>query len=198
MAAEPVPLAALYDIDIQANGTVITNNNLKITNSDSIAFRNGAPFPVNIVFTSVFGPINGLQPNASQAPNGGPPLNTTINYTIYNATTGTKTGGPYCVQFGTGPLVVTIQNLNTSPDPITVPPGGEIQFVCDAKYSIEWLSKNAPVTAWNPQPLMLYKNANPNPNPVQTALPAVYGQTITYRVANAGLTRGGGTVGIGS
>ena len=198
MAAEAIPLAALYEISIQANGTVTTNNNLKITNSDSIAFRNGAPFPVNIVFTSVFGPINNLQPTRGQAPNGGPPLNTTINYAIYNATTGVQTGGPYCVQFGTGPLIVTIQNLNTSPDPIAVPPGGEIQFVCDGKYSIEWLSNSAPVTAWNPQPLMLYQNANPNPNPVQTALPAVYGQTITYRIANVSETRGGGTVGIGS
>ena len=198
MAAEPVPFAALYEIQIQPNGTVLTNNNLKVTNSDSIAFRNGAGFPVNIVFTTVFGPINNLAPNGTEVPNGGPALNTTVNYTIFNATTGAKTGGPYCVQFGTGPLIITIQSLNTSPDPISVPPGGEIQFVCDGKYSIEWMSNNAPVTAWTPQPLLLYANANPNPNPVQTALPAVYGQTITYRIGNATETRGGGTVGIGS
>jgi len=198
MAAEPVPFAALYTITIQPGGIVTTNSNLKITNSDAITFHNGAGFAVNIVFTSVFGPINGLANGLTQSPNGGPGLNTTINYRIYNASTGAMTGGPYAVQIGTGPLIVTVNNLNTSPDPIQVPPGGQIQFVCDAKYNIAWTQNQLPVTAWNPQPLKLYPNANPNPNPVQTALPAFYGESVSYTISAAPETRGGGTVGIGS
>ncbi len=201
MAANPVrptPDAALYQITIAPGGTVTSNQNLKITNQDSIAFHNNAGFPVNIRFTSVFNPINNLQQNTSAAPNGGPALNTTINYVIVNANTGVQTGGPYCVQFGVGPLTINIANLETSPDPISIPPGGEIVFVCDATYSIAWTSNKLPVTAWTPQPLKLYANAVPNPNPVQTALPAVYGQTVTYTIANSVETRGGGTVVIGA
>ncbi len=201
MAANPVrptPDAALYQITIAPGGIVTSNQNLKITNQDSIAFHNNAGLPVNVRFTSVFNPINNLQQNTSAAPNGGPALNTTINYVIVNANTGVQTGGPYCVQFGVGPLTINIANLDTSPDPISIPPGGEIVFVCDATYSIAWTSNKLPVTAWTPQPLKLYANAVPNPNPVQTALPAVYGQSVTYTIANSSETRGGGTVVIGA
>ena len=193
MAAEPVPFASLYQINIQANGTVSTNANLKITNSDAVSFHNGASFPVNIVFTSVFGPLT-VPAGQTQSPNGGPGVNTTINYTIYNASTGAKTGGPYSIQIGTGPLVVNISSLNPTPDPIALPPGGQLKFVSDAKYNIAWSSNQMPVTAWTPQPLQLVAGTNP----IMTALPAVINQVLTYTLTNATEIHGGGTVNVGS
>jgi hypothetical protein len=194
MAANPIPDAALYQITIAPGGTVISNGSLKITNQDSITFHNTSGFAVNIVFTGVFSPITNLQQGGTQAPNGGPALNTTINYKIVNASTGQQTGGPYSIEFGVGAMTVTVTNLTTNPDPIAVPPGGQVVFVCDAKYNIVWKSNGVPVTAWTPQPLQLQAGTNPP----QTALPAVYGQVLTYIITNAAATRGGGTVNVGS
>ena len=97
MAANPISDAALYQITIAAGGTVNSNGSLKITNQDSVSFHNSSGFAVNIVFTGVFSPINSLQNGATQSPNGGPPINTTINYKVVNAATGQQTGGPYSI-----------------------------------------------------------------------------------------------------
>ena len=200
MAAEPVPLATLWQINIAPGGTVSTNGSIKIANTDSITFHNNATFPVTITFTSSFNSIVALQPGKSQAPTpiSGAPLNITIDYTVSNSNTSKQTGGPYAVEFGMGPLTVTIQALNTSPDPIAVTSGGQLVFVCDAKYDIVWTQGQTKVTPWSPQPPKLYANANPNPNPVQTALPQFSGQTVTYTITDGSNTHGGGTVGIGS
>ncbi len=194
MAANPIPVEALYQITIAPGGTVSSNGYLKVTNQDSVTFHNTSGFAVNIVFTSAFGTISNLAQGATKAPTGSSPSNTTINYKIVNASTGQQTGGPYSIEFGGGPMTVTVTNLNTSPDPIAVPPGGQVVFVCDAKYNIVWKSNGLPVTAWTPQPLQLQAGTNPT----QTALPAVVNQVLAYTITNASETRGGGTVNVGS
>lgn len=194
MAAKPVAFASIWQIQIALGGSVSSNGDIKIANSDGVSFRNNAGFPVNIVFTGVYGPINNLANGASASPNGGPGLNTTINYIIYNANSGQKTGGPYAIEFGQGPLVVTINALNTSPDPIVIPAGGQIQFQTDAQYNITWTMGGQPANVWNPQPSRLGQGASQ----VQTALAGANGKALSYTITNAALTRGGGTVQVGT
>ncbi len=194
MAAKPLPFATLWQIQIAVGGTVSSNGDIKILNSDSVSFRNNAGFPVNIVFTGVYSPINSLANGASESPNGGPGLNTTINYNVYNANTGQKTGGPYAIEFGQGPLVITVSGLSTSPDPIAIPAGGQIEFNCDVAYNIVWKFSNGQnANVWTPQLSRL-----PAGSTTLTALPGGNGQTVTYTISNVTNTRGGGTVGIGS
>jgi len=194
MAANPKAFATQYQIQIALGGTVSSNGNIKITNSDSISFKNNAGFPVNIIFTAVYGPINGLPNGGTQAPNGGPGLNTTINFSIYNANTGLKVSGPYYVEFGQGPLVVSIAGLNTNPDPIAVPALGQLQFNCDAAYNIVWKFANGlNANVWTPTKTQL-----PAGSTTLTALSGATLQVLTYIITDASHTRGGGTVNVGS
>ena len=183
---------AQWPITIQPDGTVpAANQFMTIGSSDSIDFTNDAPFPVKIVFTSVFNTINPLPPRGNSGPQGGGnPLGTTINFTIYNASTGVQTGGPYAVQFGIGPLEIRITSLTPSPDPIAVPKGGEIQFTTDAGYNINWSAN-----AWTPQPATLSQGLN---SPPQKALPSANGQNLSYTLSLIQGTQGRGTVKIGT
>jgi len=195
MAAKPLPELALWTIDISPTGTVNSNGYIKINALDSIAFHNGAPFPVNIVFTSNFNEISDLQPGADSAAEGGTSsLNVTIDYSIYNANTQKITGGPYAVQFGNGPLTVNISSLNTSPDPIAIPNGGQIAFNSDEAYKIAWEVGGQSATVWSPQPSKMSVGVNGT----QTALPGGNGETVTYSITAPSNTQGGGTVHIGN
>lgn len=195
MAAEPLPELALWNVHIAMGGVVSSNGYIKIASIDTVSFYNGAAFPVNIVFTSNFPQISNLQPGQTSPAIGGSPLNVTVNYTVYNANTGQATGGPYAVEFGTGPLVVHISNLNTSPGSIAVPAGGEIQFNSDATYNVTWkYSNGSPANVWNPQPGQIAVGLNG----VQVALAGANGQSLTYTITASQLTQGGGTVKVGS
>lgn len=195
MAAKPLPELALWSVHIATGGVVSSNGYIKIASQDTVSFYNGAAFPVNIVFTSNFSQITSLQPGQTSPAIGGSPLNVTVDYTIYNANTGQATGGPYAIQFGMGPLVVHISNLNTAPGAIAVPAGGEIQFNSDATYNITWkYSNGSPANVWSPQPTQLAAGLNA----VQVALAGANGQSLTYTIAATQLTQGGGTVKVGS
>jgi hypothetical protein len=140
MAARPLPDAALLTITIQPGGTLPSANaNQKLGPLDSVQFRNTAGFPVDIVMTNTLSSIQNLvQGGTSGAQGGSTPLNVTLNFTILNHNTGQPTGGPYSIQFGIGPLPITITADTPSPDPIAIPIGGQIQFTADGSYRVGW------------------------------------------------------------
>ena len=198
MAARPLPGNALWTVTIQPGGTVSSAYaNMKVGPSDTVSFHNLAGFPVNIVFTNELTSIINLTQGANSGAQGGStPLNLTLNYTIQNFNTSQPTGGPYSVQFGVGPLPVTITSDTPSPDPIAVPAGGQIQFTCDASYGVGWTFANGQqANVWSPQPSQLNQGLN---TPPQNALAGANGQTLSYTLLTGMAIRGKGTVKIGT
>lgn len=189
----------LWQILITAGGKIpLANQYMQIGSYDSISFRNTAGFPVNIVITNVFPTITNLSNNVTSGAQGGATsLNVTLNYTIFNAGNGQKTDGPCAVQFGVGPLPVSITADDTAPDPVAIPHGGQIQFFNhdNNSYSIDWKMGGNPAFVWTPQPVELYIGLN---SPPQKALPGANGQSLTYTLTAKLVTRGGGTVTVGS
>jgi hypothetical protein len=191
--ARPLHEFALWEIIIAPGGSVSPGNQfLKIAASDTIYFKNTAGFPVNIAFTNSLANISNLPQGATSSAEGA--VNVTVNYTIYNANTNQPVAGPFAVQFGIGPLPVSIATLNTSPDPIAVPAGGQIAFHSDVKYNIGWIMNGAPAHVWAPQP----GTVSSGPNGAQTAMAGANGQTLTYTLVSAAAIRGGGTVKVGT
>jgi|SRR5579872_19378 hypothetical protein len=196
MAAEAIPELALWTVQVVNPGVVNVNPTMKIAATDTVAFRNGCTFAINISFSSMFPAILNLQPGQTSSPIGGGTLNTTVDYWIYNGSMPQKaTGGPYAIEFGTGPLIVSISGLDTSPGAIAIPSGGQIQFNCDVQYSINWTFQNGQsANVWSPQ-------QNPLPagkSDVMTALPGANSQSLKYTITASLDTRGGGTVNVGS
>ena len=187
----------VWTISIQPGGTLpLGYKNLQIGPGDSIKFSNGAGFPVNIHYTvPPLADINNLAIGATSGAAGGSSsnqLNVTVNYYIVNYAQPTQQTGPYSVQFGNGPLLITINNDDTNPDPVTIAKGAQIQFFCDVKYSISW----TPPNVWSPEPKTLQQGLNVSP---QKALGGATGQKLAYTINPTNrATRGGGTVGIGS
>jgi hypothetical protein len=198
MAARPLPGNALWTVTIQPGGTVPSANaNMKVGPTDTISFRNLAGFPVNIVFTNALTSITNLLQGASSGGKGGSaPLNLTLNYSIQNFNTSQPTGGPYSVQFGIGPLPITISADTPSPDPIALPALGQIQFTCDGAYGVVWTFANGqPANVWSPQPSQFNQGLN---TPPQTALAGGNEQTLSYTLSTGVAIRGKGTVKIGT
>ncbi len=197
MAARPLPDNALWTIQIQSGGTVPpANQNMKVGSLDSLSFHNGATFPVDITFTNEFSSIDNLGMGANSGVQGGSTsLNLTLNYRIWNHNTGKQVAGPYSVQFGIGPLPISITGLNTSPDPIAIPAGGQIAFDSDTTYNIVWKLNNVVTPGlWSPQP----SSVSAGQNNAQTALTGATGNTVTYTISSSPETHGGGTVNIGT
>ena len=192
----PVP-DTVWTIPIQAGGTVPQGyQNLQIAPGDSICFRNGATFPVNIHYTvPPLADISKLAMGATSGAAGGSSsnqLNVTVNYYVVNSNNTSQQFGPYSVQFGNGPLLITITGGDTNPDPVTIAKLAQIQFFCDAGYTIQWTPSNV----WSPEPATLAQGTN---IPPQKALAGATGLTLTYKISPTPPdTRGGGTVGIGS
>jgi hypothetical protein len=164
---------------------------------DSIKFHNLAGFAVNIVFTNVFPTINNLANNSYSGTMGGTTaLNVTLNFKIVDAISGKTTGGPYAIQFGIGPLPITLSSLDTSPDPVAVPIRGQIQFTADVAYNIGWTIGGQPAPGvWAPQPTVI----NAGLNPPQTAQAGADAKSLAYAISYKNTeTRGGGTVKVGS
>ena len=195
-AARHLPDNALWTIGIQSSGAVPSSEaNMKIGSLDTVAFTNGATFPVDIVMTNTLTSITDLRQGANSGAQGGSTsLNVTLNYTIWNHNTGLQVAGPYSIQFGIGPLPISIESLETAPDPIAVPSGGQIRFTADVKYDIEWKINSVQANVWSPQPLTV----SAGQNQAQTALPGANGKTLTYSISDATNTRGGGTVQVGT
>lgn len=193
---KPTP-ATVWTIFIQAGGTVASaSQNLVVGPSDSIRFTNGAGFPVNIQYTVPPLPnITNLPIGATSGAAGGSSsnqLNVTVNYWVVNFNNPNQKSGPYSVQFGIGPLSITITNDDTNPDPVAIPKGGQIQFYCDAGYTITW----KPANIWSPEPGTLVQGTN---TPPQKAMAGANGQSLTYSIAPTNRdTRGGGTVVVSS
>jgi hypothetical protein len=166
-AARTLPENALWTVTIQPGGTVSSaNGNMKIGPSDTVSFHNLAGFPVNIIFTNALTSIMDLTQGASSGGKGGStPLNLTLNYKIQNSNTSQQTGGPYSIQFGIGPLPISIQSLDTEPDPIAIPAGGQIAFNADADYTIVWKMGNVAANVWSPQPGTVSAGQNNLPSP---------------------------------
>jgi hypothetical protein len=190
--------ATVWTITIQAGGTVPSGSqNLQISPSDTIKFKNGASFPVNIHYTvPPLADTNNLAMGATSGATGGSSsnqLNVTVNYYVVNSNNTSQKSGPYSVQFGNGPLLITIDSSDTEPDPVTIAKGAKIQFFCvDNNYSINWTPSNI----WSPEPTTLVRGMN---IPAQTALAGAAGKSVTYTIAPSNRdTRGGGTVGVGS
>jgi hypothetical protein len=198
MAARNLPELALSTIPISPGGTVPAGNAyMNLGPLDSIKFHNLAGFAVNIVFTNVFPTINNLANNSYSGTMGGTTaLNVTLNFKIVDAISGKTTGGPYAIQFGIGPLPITLSSLDTSPDPVAVPIRGQIQFTADVAYNIGWTIGGQPAPGvWAPQPTVI----NAGLNPPQTAQAGADAKSLAYAISYKNTeTRGGGTVKVGS
>jgi hypothetical protein len=165
---------------------------MTVASTDSIYFNNGSMFPVNIIFTNTLTNIDDLPMHANSPSESA--ANVTVNYVIQNANTDQQTGGPYSVQFGIGALPISIASLNTNPDPIAVPAGGQIAFDADTEYDIIWEINGVGAHVWSPQPPTVSQGQN---TPL-TAQPGANGKTATYSIKDSSETHGGGTVSIGT
>ena len=158
-------------------------------NVDSFFFHNSAGFPVKIEFSTIFQPITvpaGQNSNPMSLPGAG---NFTINYGVKNANTGQVTGGPYGIQFGTGPIGITLQGGSGTPATVSIPYNGQIQFTSDANYDIAWSQPGIFLITT----VAAGVNAAAAAQNVPTATAVTY--TLTPKIQG---TRGGGTVRINS
>jgi hypothetical protein len=188
MATARVLPEAQVEVIISPTGTVTTPD-IGLPVGGSFYFYNNAPFPVQISFTSTFNTIN-LAAGASSSPITAPgSANFTVNYGIRNNNNNQVTGGPYGIQFGNGPMAITIQGGDSTPGTISIPNGGSVQFTSDAKYNINWSQTG----------IFSITELVQGVNPVATAqsLPASTSVNYTLSPRLQG-TRGGGTVKINS
>jgi hypothetical protein len=186
--ARVLPTAQVWDIAINANGQAQPPD-AQLSNADSFYFHNGASFPVTIQFSAVFSAITiqpGANSNSLQLPGAG---NFTINYGVIDANTGQQTGGPYGLEFGSGPIGITIQGGSSSPGTVSIPFNGQIQFTADRNYTIQWSQAN----------IFSISSLVQGVNPVAVAQSVPASTTVTYTLQpSAQGTRGGGTVKINS
>jgi hypothetical protein len=186
MATAKYELNNPVEVMIQPGGTVpLADENLQVPDNTPVEFQNDATFPVNLVFTSLFGTIN-VPAGQLSAPVTSSQV--TVNYTIYNALNNQPTGGPYSIQWGQGVMAISITGGNPTPQNITIAKGAQIQFTSDAVYPIAW----TPPNSFTPEPPDVQKGQNG----AQRA--AAYGKTVSYGLTDkSGVVRGG-TVKIGS
>jgi hypothetical protein len=182
------------DITISPTGTVSSAQaNMQLSDNAEIQFDSSATFPLNLVFTSLFGSVSVPAGGSNNTPLAASAV--TVNYVIKRQDNGVQTGGPYSVQWGIGALQINITSLTPTPDPIAVSVLGSIQFTADIDYKIVWKNQNGTVvTVWSPQPGEIYQVP---PNPVQQARPGASG-LVNYYLTAADNVQGKGTVHIGS
>ncbi|HKH98818.1 MAG TPA: hypothetical protein VJ999_06890 [Candidatus Sulfotelmatobacter sp.] len=186
------------DLTISPSGTVsAAQAYLQIPDNTGIQFKSSAPFGLNLVFSSS---PPGTVPVPANGSNANPITESevTLNYVIKRQDNGMQTGGPYAIQWGQGPLAISVTASSPS-FTIAVPQQGYIQFTADSDYNITWEDGNGhPVTVWFQQPGEISPTppGGPNPNPVQQAKPGVATVYCTFAVALN--VPGKGTVKIGS
>jgi hypothetical protein len=189
-------LLQTWQLGITLQGTA-SQPDVPIGNGDSIEFLNSARFPVKITFTTssgkVFNDIPSIAANGGRStPQSAQQSNVTVNYTITDTNTGAPQG-PYAVEVGTGPLRINIAAANPTPQTmstVSIPLGGEIQFDCDASYTISWNPAN--VVSPNVDPLLQGLNQ------VQTAQTGNQVTVAAYDLFDTKGVTGHGTVKIGS
>ncbi len=60
----------------------------------------------------------------------------TVNY---NVSMGGQTYGPFAIEVGTGPLEISVTNINPTPGTGSIPPNGEVLFdSTDVTYDVSW------------------------------------------------------------
>lgn len=185
---------ALYTIAITGATTPQPSApNTSMNFSDTIEFVNNTTYAVSIAFTTtggvVFGNIASLGPGQNTGQLSPNINNVTVDFTITNLSGG-GASSPAGIQVGTGPLRINILADNTSPDPVSIPNGGQIQFHPDASYQISFTPPNAFTPALS--------SITPTNSPVLTATNLT--RQATYNLVGPGIegTKGKGTVKIGS
>jgi len=158
MATAARLLGQLQTIDINSSGQAAQPDVILADGqSDTLNFKNLAPFPVKIQFICANGPVfndilridrGGAQSSALSPQKD----NITVNYRIINLNTNQPTGGPYGVQVGSGstpaPMLIPIKagypypaadySTISVPSNSLLPPAGWIQFNLDQAYTIVW------------------------------------------------------------
>jgi|SRR5579863_3900414 len=165
MATARVPVAnTLYQVTINISGQS-NSPGIIIGPTDSIEFKNLAPYPVQIQFICANGPVfNNI---VSIAANGGispaqSPLETqiTTDYNIINVNNPNSSQGPYSIMVGintktvAAPLYVPITSCEppTSPNmgTVAIPQNGWLEFNLDQAYNLSWNPSSAFPTPSNP------------------------------------------------
>jgi len=186
---------ALYTINITGSPTPQPQTPYTVMNLvDTIEFINSTSSPVSIAFTTTSGAVFHNIASLAAGANSGQisPLmnNVTVNFTITNLSAGGGTSSPGAIQVGTGPLRIDIVGGNTSPDPVSIPRGGQLQLRPDASYQVSI----TPPNAFSPN----VTSITPTNSPVMTATNLA--SQATYTLVGPGIkgTKGKGTVKIGS
>jgi hypothetical protein len=173
-------IPATVDIAIPASGTIPDSEGfLWAADDTNVQWTNNMTEEVQIVFTtSEFSPIV-IQPgNTSNAISAS---STSVNYQLENSSGSPINNNtvPYAIQWGEDGVLQVSVTANSAEFTVSVPASpslaetGNIQFTVDAEYKVQWAnSAGNPVTAWSPQPSILYPTplGGENPNPVQEAV----------------------------
>jgi hypothetical protein len=224
MATARVPIAntpevaLLNVINIDTTGQS-QSPGIIIGDSDTIEFRNNAPFPVSIQFVCANGPVFNniarIAPNTTTATQAPQKVQITTDYVITNLNTNFSQG-PYSIEVGINtqtvpaPLLVPItggnppQGLST----VAVPQNGWIQFSLDQSYNVTWNPGTAfsgPANPVSGSPVYHAQTGNQDVNytlastlPLHLAEAGTPGQDATYDNGVTPAAAGGGTVKIRS
>jgi hypothetical protein len=198
---------ATVDITIPASGTIPDSEGfLWAADGTNVQWTNNMTEEVQIVFTtSEFSSIAILPGNTSTAISASA---TAINYQLENGSGSPINNNevPYAIQWGQDGVMEVSVTANSIEFTVSVPASesldetGNIQFTADAEYKVQWTnSAGNPVTAWSPQPSIIYPTppGGVNPNPVQEAVPGAP-SPVYCTFASANNVPGKITVHIGS
>jgi hypothetical protein len=181
------------EVTISPTGTVSSAQQNLVLSSGSVQFQNDATFDVKLVFTAEFGTVT---VDAGDPSDDLSATNVTVNYVIQNKNNGQQTGGPYSIQFGIGPLAISISGTSPTPDNAIIPVGGKIQFTTNMDDMIEWtyaVGGGSANSVFTPALTELDSGTNP----VQTA-PVGTSTTLNYSLNSAIGAAGKGTIKIGN
>jgi len=224
MATARVPIAntpevaLLNVINIDTTGQS-QSPGIIIGDSDTIEFRNNAPFPVSIQFVCANGPvfnnISRIASNTTTAAQTPQKVQITTDYVITNLNTNLSQG-PYSIEVGINtqtvpaPLLVPITGGNPPPgvSTVAVPQSGWIQFSLDQSYNVTWNPSTAfsgPANPVSGSPVYHAQTGNQNVNytlvstlPLHLAEAGTLDQDATYDNGVTPAAAGGGTVKIRS
>jgi plastocyanin len=152
--------AANWPVTLTYNGSTLTVSNpafMHVNAGDTVDFINASP-TATLQITFAANPPNVINPPGSPlfgvtSITLGPgansaeivlPANGSVNYTV--TVNGVQVGGHYAIQVGNGPLYVTINNDDTNPGTLAVPPGGTLEmYSTDGNtYDLSWTNTGNP------------------------------------------------------
>ncbi len=142
MATARVFTAADQPVNINPQGQANPAGCL-IENGQNVTFTNNSGSTISILFAqtaiskqTVFNDINNLAPGSNHTE---APLvrDITVNY---NVSMDGRTGKPFAIEVGAGPLEISVTDTKPTPKVGAIPPNGEIQFTAtDFQCDITWL-----------------------------------------------------------